>query len=1608
MANLGNRNEKVRILFLAANPRDTAPIRLGEEVRLIEERLRSANFHDRFELEQHHALRQSDLAEYLLRYQPHIVHFSGHGSTTGEIVLEDNQGNAQTVPVEALRNLFAILKGNIRCIVLNACWTEPQAQAIVQEIDCVVGMSRQFDDDDAIYFSGGFYQGLAFGRDVQTAFRLGTNAIDLSRLSGSAIPHLLTHSGIDATQIFFVGASAITASASAPITAFVPHTQPVFISYSSANRPFVLALIRDLQARGVVVWIDQQGLVPGTPDWEQSLRDAIRAAASVLLIASPASRQSRYVKDELRIAEMYKQVVYPIWIEGNEWMDVIPMGWGGTQSIDARGNRYATALDEIVHVLATTVPYASPVEIPTTSIVTPKLEPETITPPRNPYKGLKAFADEDAGDFFGRDKLVNELVEALRLILIINNDMPRFMAVIVGLSGSGKSSVVMAGLLPKLHNGALPGSDKWVYLNPMVPSKHPLEQLTVAFSGVMAERTMDMIREELDNNSARGLHLLARRAANITKRPDTRLVLVIDQFEELFTLTTDENERQHFINLLVNAVTEPHGTVVAILTLRADFYDRPMQYAQLGKLVEAGGKSVLPMDLDDLRAVIEKPAALPDVHLTFDDGLVGDLLFEVRGESAPLPLLQFTLDQLFDRRDGRRLTRQAYLDIGGVKGALAKHAEKTYTELPTDEHRRLTRSLFLRLIGPGVTEQETTRRRAALSEIVLPDRDQTRLIQQCADRFINARLLTTDVIAGSRTIEVSHEALIREWKKLGEWLQEAREDIRLQQALSQDATGWLHNNKRVEDLYRGKKLSAAQEWANRNEASTEEIAFIEAAQVMQQTQEQVEREQQIRELERSQQKLALQKSATRRLGYLAVSLVLFLIVAIGLSLTALNESHQASNNAQTAVANAAQATIAQGQAFINLAEAQANATQSDTLRLAAEANGLVPQKVLINPEFAALLAIYSLKIRYTQLADQALLQALQVSRTEQAFIGNKGPLNSVSFSHDGKYVITGAEDSVVRLWERTSGRMLRRFTSENGSIRYVAFSRDDKHIITANTDGTVRVWDTDTGIENVGSRIVTSRINVAVLSADEKYVLTSGQDSVVTLWDLQTATQIRQFQVNSGDIWSVAFSPDVKTIATAGIDGIIRLWDTESGQELRELKGHVNDVWSTAFSPNSKQLASGGADATVRLWDVQTGNEIAHFSGHKGDVRSLAFSASGAELLTGGNDWTVRLWDVATQKDITDFIGHQGGIGAVAFSPDDQHILTGSDDFVARSWTIQDTVPIRELGNHLGSVSSAAFSPDGQQIVTAGEDNIAHVWNVNTFTERLALKGHTDAISSVTFSHNGKWIVTGSQDNTARMWDAQTGSLIVTLSGHTGPINHVAFSPDDMWILTASGDNTARVWDVHTGNQQLQLDGHTGIVWSAVFSPNGKQILTASSDMTARLWDIQTGHEIRQFQGHQGDVLAVAFSPNGRKIATGGSDYIAKIWDIDTGEVLRALSTPLGAVTSVDFSPDENLILTGSREWSARLWNVDTGVQIRLFGGNLGYVTNATFSSDGNQIVISSEAGIVRLWDTDYHDWLTYACHHVFRDLSVQERSHEGIFNNEPVCANVALSNRQP
>ena len=598
-------------------------------------------------------------------------------------------------------------------------------------------------------------------------------------------------------------------------------------SYADSEKAVVTRLKTVLQKRGIPLWSSRHIGRQGLEQPRKALGDAIRSAQMILLMVSPEARSSRHVREALEVGRMYQRSVCTVWIEGENWQECLPPDEQELAiAIDARKNDDPALFEELVTLLQQVWPDPET----TTASAFEKADIQApASEPRNPYKGLQAFRPEDQLDFFGRDTLIDKLTSTLASTLETGRpgQQDARLLAIIGSSGSGKSSVMMAGLLPRLQQGGVPGSEAWIYLDPIVPGVRPLESLALALAERLPDRSLISIRQDLEEDSARGLHQLA---TTLTRHKGTKVLVCVDQFEELFTQTSTQEERDQFLELLVTALTEPRGQVILVLTLRADFYDRVLNSSVLWPLVEQHQCGVPPMDIQELRMVIEQPARLADVQLTFEGDLVGDLLFEMQGQTEALPLLEFTLEQLFQRRCGHQLTREAYQETGGVKGALVRQAESTYAALPSEEHRRLARTLFLRLIEPGATEQDTTRRRAARSELELSDLKETVLLEEVSEAFLRARLLASTTVTGTAVLEVSHEALIREWPRLANWLQDAREDIRLQRTISDDTSNWHERGKSRDRLYRGHQLVEAQSWAKRNHPSQTEVAFLRASQ----------------------------------------------------------------------------------------------------------------------------------------------------------------------------------------------------------------------------------------------------------------------------------------------------------------------------------------------------------------------------------------------------------------------------------------------------------------------------------------------------------------------------------------------------------------------------------------------------------------------------------------------------------------------------------------------------------------------------------------------------------------------------------------------------------
>jgi WD40 repeat protein/tRNA A-37 threonylcarbamoyl transferase component Bud32 len=577
--------------------------------------------------------------------------------------------------------------------------------------------------------------------------------------------------------------------------------------------------------------------------------------------------------------------------------------------------------------------------------------------------------------------------------------------------------------------------------------------------------------------------------------------------------------------------------------------------------------------------------------------------------------------------------------------------------------------------------------------------------------------------------------------------------------------------------------------------------------------------------------------------------------------------------------------------------------------------------------------------------------------------GHAGRIRSIAFSPDGKRIVSGSDDSTLKVWDTATGQETMTLKGHTGLIRSVAFSPDGKSIASGSFDSTLKVWDAATGHPTVSLKLA-SPVSSVAFSPDGKRIVGGSDDSTLKLWDAATGQETLVLKGHARRVASVVFSPDGKRIASGSFDSTLKVWDAATGHETVTVK-LASPISSVAFSPDGKRIASGSWDKTLKIWDAASGREIRTRKGHAGPILSVVFSLDGKRIASGSWDKTLKVWDAATGRRILTLKGHARSIQSVLFSPDGKRIVSGSADGTLKVWDGTTGQNPLTLKGHDAWVYGVAFSPDGKRIVSGSDDSTLKVWDAATGQETMTLKGHTGTVYSVAFSPDGKRIASGSNDNPPlKVWDATTGRETLTLKGYAGTVYSVAFSPDGKSI--ASGGNyygTIKICDATTGQVILILKGHTDTVNGVEFSPDGKRIVSGSADGTLKLWDAATGQETLTLKGHTEEVVSVAFSPDGESIASASDDNTLKLWDAATGQETLVLKGHAGRVASVVFSPDGKRIASGSADRTVKVWDAATGQETLSLEGHAGQVWSVAFSSDGKRIASSSDDGKVRVWD---------------------------------------------
>ncbi|MEG3923803.1 nSTAND1 domain-containing NTPase [Microcoleus sp. T3_D1] len=1092
-----------------------------------------------------------------------------------------------------------------------------------------------------------------------------------------------------------------------------------------------------------------------------------------------------------------------------------------------------------------------------------------------PFPGLSSFAEEQYHKFFfGRDELIRDLQKELA--------KDNFLAVI-GTSGSGKSSVVLAGLIPKLKE-----QEPSLQSVRITPSNEPLKQLEI-----------------------------------LLKVSEQHSILVVDQFEELFTLCEDKANRQEFIDKLFHLAERRK----VVITMRADFLGECTFYPPLRKRIETRQKLVGPMEPAELITAMKMQADRGG--LRFEAGLSHAILNDVQGEPGAMPLLQYALQELWKRRRGRWLCDEEYQAIGKVHQAIAKTADDFYNSLPAKKQEQI-QNIFLRLTRLDKNAIQGEKRRDTRQRVELEDlvssasnlAETKKLVQQLAGEGVRLVVTSRNETTGKEEVEVAHEALIRYWPTLQEWLSQNRSDLQLRENINQAAEDWHQHREQPDQnsylIHQGGRLEDAQVLLKQPKfvhLNQEESEYVLAC---------LELRDRIRRQE---------KQRRHRLLFAAVSSA---FVFAGFAIFAGYQWRQAEVERIQALSASSEAKLATDQLKALIGSLQAGKEVKHLW---------ISKATLINEVMGRLHKVTS------EVRELNRLEAYERSVTD------------VSFSPDGLLLASTGVDGTVRLSD-LHGKELIKFGVSKERVRNIYFSPDGRLLATGGEDGTTKLWDLKGNLMREFPKQKEGVFNIT-FSPNGQTIATGFGNGMVRLWSLE-GKLLKEFPAHNTSkdkkVWGISFSPDGKTLATGSGDRTAKLWDL-NGKLLSEFKGHKDTVFSVSFSPDGQKLATASMDSTVKLWDLK-GKELRELSGHKDWVFSVSFSPDGQNLATGSKDGVVRFWDL-NGKLLKEFKGHLDAVRSVIFSPNGKLLASAGYDNTVRLWDLQDRQQLTDFKGHKGTVWSVSVSPDGDILATAGADGTVRLWDYLSREQLGEFKGHKGIIWKVSFSPNGKLLATSGEDGTARLWSL-FGKQRRELKGHKGPVLGLNFSPDGKFLATSGKDGTARLWDL-SGKQLRELKGHEGAVLSVSFSPNGKLLATAGADGIVRLWDL-SGQKVREFPAHRDWINSVIWSNDGQKLATASSDRTIRLWDL-SGNQLKELKGHIGAVQKLRWSNDGKLLASAGSDSTARLWDV-AGQEVAVFKGHKGEVKSVGFSLDGKLLATTGEDGTVKLWRVEGLDEL--------------------------------------
>ncbi len=1207
-----------------------------------------------------------------------------------------------------------------------------------------------------------------------------------------------------------------------------------------------------------------------------------------------------------------------------------------------------------------------------------------------PYRGLSPFQPGDARFFFGREPDVERLLSAL-------SETSRLLTV-VGAPGAGKSSVVMAGLVPRLDAGALgDGKTRWRILR---PGRHPCRSLAEAMASIEAEIGAERTEvSKFEVELLKSPEALARFAQTVVERsPETkRVVWVVDQLEEVFTVTETDGEQVAFVENLLYATAVPGAPSYAVLTLRADFLAQCLDLRELAERVRASMEILLPMAEAELREAIVRPAEIVGLH--FEEGLV-DALIEALREGEPqvpsradveggrvsgavrrlsagnLPLLEFALEELWSRRQGSLLGWDAWRSVGGVRGSVARRADEVLAQHSAEE-QRLVPQLFSRLVqlGEGTAD---TRRRAARSELLAVGSDK---VGKVLDRWLAARLLTAE----GDDVGLAHEALIREWRVLRRWIAENREALRMLGELRAAAERWRVSDKSSDELWRGGRLGRAVELVAARDLtlSATEASFLGASEEAERAAAEAQEAQHKRELAVAQD-LAISRKKAARWLWLGMAVLLMASVAALIGMQAVQAAKMRAVIADQEAVRARENEAREGEVARLQAVRASDANRIETARtllakdptsallvlreigrpednttwipIAAEALFWPTSAVILRNRRPLRWASFSPDgTRVLGFGDDGVAQVFSADGGAPVAVQAEQRLATASWSPDGKTILAMGDDGKARLWPAVGSGAATALGEQ--ALHALRFSPDGQKLVGVGRDGRTWVWDAR---GNGKPTLLPTESNVgwAALSPDASQVLTLSDDGQVRLQTSDGRTTPRVLR-KAGGVQITAFSPDGSRVLTAGEDGVLRVFRTEVDEDPVVLKGHKGAVLAAVWSPDGSRIAAGGADGVVRIFSADGGASRA-LGAPTAEPRALfdiTWSPEGSRLLTFTEGAPPSLWTTAGDAPpVTLPCGCRFPLGG-AFSPDGKRIVTISEDQPPMLWTAEGGGAPLVLRGHAeaGAVATAVWSPKGDRLLTASSDGTARIWPTLGMGA-VVHHEHPGQVRTLVLDPAGKQALSGLDNGSLELFPIDGQGAATHFEGHTAAVLSAVFSPDGKRIVTGSADHTARVWNVATPQTSVVLRGHDDEVWAVALDPKEGKVATASKDGTVRLWTADGSSSIAL--RHKGPVVAVAFAPGGAALVTASKDGTARLWDGNGKEI--AVLRHANALVAASWSADGKTVLTASTDQTARLWSA-TGLPERALQHGEA-LRSAAFTPDGQRILTTTADNTVHLW----------------------------------------------